>query len=317
MTYVAHPYRPSLSLTGWRELAGFSFWTWVTSLVAIAWDRGETFVLGPAIGSGPLGLYLLGLELAILPVTEVIIPAADVLFAGFSSARRQGGDTHGAALSVSLTLLVVVMPAVIAISAASGYIVTVLLGARWSAAQPLVAILAWQCAFSPFSFTCGTALIAAGHLRASFIANLGASAVKVAGFLGVLAVTRDLGALAAASVAIVGVEAALFVAILIRCGNSRPTGLLGALARVAAASAAAIVAIHLSGLGWHAVETRLIAALFRTAVIGLLALATFVPVLFGLWLLSGRPAGPETRLLDLAREFAGGRGLKRPATSAP
>ena len=82
MSYILHPYRPRLAFADWRKLSGFSFWLWLTSLACLAWDRCDPFILGPVLGTAQLGVYLLATEVATLPLTELVQPAAEVLFAG-------------------------------------------------------------------------------------------------------------------------------------------------------------------------------------------------------------------------------------------
>ena len=105
VSYMFHPHRPRFRLQGWRELAGFSFWTWATALAIMVWNRCDPFILGPALGPTNLGLYLLALELGTLPVTELIQPVADALFVGFASAQHDGvSSTRFAPLVVGRTV---------------------------------------------------------------------------------------------------------------------------------------------------------------------------------------------------------------------
>ena len=178
-SYALHPYRPKFSVANWRALAGFSFWLWLTSLAGLVWDRCDPFILGPAFGTAQLGVYLLAFEVATLPLTELVLPAADVLFAGFSTANRKGTDTIALALSVATTLLLIITPMAIAISAGAGYLVAAMLGAKWHAAQPLISVMAFLCLFSPFAWVSGSALMARGFVRINFVAKSVAAATKI------------------------------------------------------------------------------------------------------------------------------------------
>ena len=46
MSYVMHPYRPTLSLQAWRALAGYSTGTWLLSLAVLIRDRADSLLLG-------------------------------------------------------------------------------------------------------------------------------------------------------------------------------------------------------------------------------------------------------------------------------
>src|SRR5207237_777728 len=72
MTYVVVPYRPGVTLARWRDLIGFSFWSWLSSILGVALTRSESFILGPALGPSNLGVYFVALEIGLLPASEVI-----------------------------------------------------------------------------------------------------------------------------------------------------------------------------------------------------------------------------------------------------
>ena len=85
MNYIAHPYRPKLRLTGWRHLAGFSFWIWATSLASLVWERCDPFVLGPHLGPAPVWVVICG------SVTSSATPG--------SSSVRVTGNTRSPAMA--------------------------------------------------------------------------------------------------------------------------------------------------------------------------------------------------------------------------
>ncbi len=206
MSYWVHPYRPWLKIAGWQELAGFSFWTWAAWIASLVWDRIDPFILGPVIGPARLGLYLLALELAVLPVSEFVEPAAYALFAGFAKAQKQGNSSIQHAPLVTAMLVICIAPFTITISCASGYVVAGLLGPKWAAASPLVAIMAWLCLFSPMSYVCNAVLVANNHVRRNFVGKVIVSAVKLAVLLIAVSYTRRLEFIAAAIVVCVTIE---------------------------------------------------------------------------------------------------------------
>lgn len=305
MTYIVHPYRPSLRLGGWRELASFSFWTWATCVASLVWDRCDPFVLGPVVGPRRLGIYLVALEMAILPVTELIAPAADALFAGFASAQKQGASSVKLAPSVAGALLLVIAPVVTSISCASGYVVAALLGPKWVEAQPLIAILAWLCLFSPFSYVCSAVLVANGYVRRNFLGNVVVSAVKLAVLLIAVSLTSRLQIIAAATAACVAIESTLFLLLLRGTGEVRLLDTAGALVRAILGGGAAAFVLRQAGLAWQPVSMPSLTALLYCVAIGIIALLVFWPVDLLLWLVSGRPAGPEALLVTFMRRQAG------------
>lgn len=305
MSYIMHPYRPRLHLAGWRELAGFSFWTWMTALANLVWERCDPFVIGPAVGAGPLGIYLLAFELATLPVSELIAPAAEAMFAGFASAQNEGVSSTRYAPVVATSLFLVILPLVIGISACGGYVVAALLGPRWAAAQPLVSILAWMCVFSAFSWVSSAVLVANGYVRRNFIANLAAAVTRVVVLVTAVHATHRLDIIAAASAACLAAESCVFIGLLRGTGHVPLRAMAGGVLRGLAAGAAATAALALTGLGWQPVHEAAVPAILTGAAVGSLGIVVFVGVLAALWLASGRPEGAEVRIAGLAAQRLG------------
>lgn len=301
-SYLLHPYRPRLRLAEWREFVHFSVWTWAASIAALVWVRCDWFLLGPVVGPVGIGLYMLALETAILPMTELIAPAGDVLFASFSEAQRRGGAARLAA-RVATALLLVTAPVTIALSASASHVVSALLGEKWAAAEPLIAILAWQCLFSPFSYICSRFLIARALVRLNFFGTALAASLKLAATLIALRFTHDLNWLALVVTVVVAAEATIFVLMLRHAGETGWRANLGGLARIGGGGSAAMAMLWVSGLGWQSGALPPLTALAMTAAIGLATLAVFVPVVLALWWLAGRPDGPERQMLDLVARF--------------
>jgi lipopolysaccharide exporter len=299
MTYVVHPYRPRLRLSGWRELAHFSLWTWLSALAGLVWDRCDPFVLGPQFGAGPLGIYLQALELASLPATELVVPAADALLAGFSSAQRQGTTSVSMAPVVSTALLTAILPLVITISCGASDVVAVLLGPKWTGAQDLVSILAWQGVFAPFAFVVGVTLIANGLVQRNFIANIIASAIKLTTLVTAVSLTRRLDIVAWAAVGCVACEAIVFLTMLPPGGGRQWRKVMGGFGRAMLAAGGAVFFLFELGLAWQPVGTAGLPALAHGMLIAGLGSAAYVLVILSAWLVAGRPEGPERDLFRL------------------
>ena len=276
MTYLVHPYRARLTLSRWRDLIGFSFWTWASSLASLVWGRSDAFIIGRVLGPSLLGVYMLAAELAVLPLSELVAPASRALFSGVSVAERRGTNTVELALSVVAALLLIVMPLTIAISAASGPIVAVLMGPRWAAAQPLVAIFAWLCLFSPFSWVCTTVLTSRGQVRQSFYAVAAAAVIKVGVIYAVSSLTGKMSLVAIAAVICVSIKSVLFTLQLRGSGDVRWRKSAGSMVRIASAGAITAAAIYGAGLGWQPSALASGAALVQGALTGIATIAIYL-----------------------------------------
>ena len=299
MSYHMHPFRPRLRLARWQELGRFSFWTWATAAVSLVWDRCDPFVLGPAFGPAKLGMYLLAMEIALLPVSEIIGPAADALFSAFSRAQKDGESSLHHAPEVASILVLGVAPVVLSISAASGPVVEVLLGAKWVEAWPVIAVLPWACVFQPYSFIASVSLVANGHVRWNFVANVISSLVRPALLLTTVSLTSDPIVIGAVTAGCIAAESVMYLVLLRGSGAVRLRPALGGLARVLIATALAAGAVQWSGLGWQPGAGSVGLNIVRGFMIGGLGTAVFGLAVIVLWQISGRPKGAERRLAGL------------------
>ena len=303
-TYAMQPYRPKLGLHAWRNLAGFSAWMWLSSLVYIVWFRADPLVVGSQVTKAALGLYVVALDIALLPATEIMEPIGAVLFAGFAAERNAGRNPQGNAFGLAVSLMMVMAPIALVLSAASTEIVGVLLGAKWSAAAPLVAMLTFAVVLSPFSNTAAQSLTASGKVRANLAVVVCASIIKV-GVLFVAARTGDLSAIAIASLSVTSVESSMFIFMLRRNG-SRLRGMGGPLVRVIVSLGLTALALRATGIAWSGdVVLPITTCLWRGVALGLLGGGAYAGILYTLWSLGGRPDGPERQIIDVMLPLAG------------
>lgn len=295
-TYVMEPYRPKLGLHAWGELAGFSVWMWLSSLVYIIWIRADPLVVGSQVSKAVLGLYVVALDIALLPTTEIMEPIGAVLFAGFAAEHNTGKDPRGNAFSLAVSLMVVMAPIALVVSAASTEIVGVLLGLKWSAAAPIVAILTFSVVLSPFSNTAAQSLTASGKIRSNLAVVVCASLIKV-GVLYMAARTGDLDVIAISALTITSAESSMFIYMLWRNG-SRFSGMAWPTARSIVSLLVAAFALKATGIAWAGDEVLpIVACLWRGTILGIVGGGVYTGVMISLWSLAGRPSGPERQIV--------------------
>ena len=298
-TYAMHPYRPRLGLRAWHELAGFSFWMWLSSLAYIVWRRADPLVVGAAVSKAELGLFVVALDIALLPTTEILDAVNAVIFAQFAAERNAGGDPRRNAFRLALTLVAIMAPIALALSAAASDVVGVLLGAKWSAAGPIVAILTFSSMLSPFSLTASIVLTTIGKLKANFTVVSLASIAKLA-VLSLAARSGSLHVIATAALAITSIESSLFI-IMLRQNGAHFTGGAAPLLRLLAALLCSALAMYASGLAWAGdVVLPIVQCLLRGSALGAIGAGVYAAVLLGLWSAAGRPDGPERQIVAVA-----------------
>ncbi|MBV8915442.1 MAG: oligosaccharide flippase family protein, partial [Acetobacteraceae bacterium] len=295
--YVLHPFRPRFSLAAWREIAGFSIWSWIAALTRLVWNRMDAFIIGSMLGPAKLGSYLVGADLALLPASELIAPVVDVLFPGFAKARSKDPGSLRMVPSVILALSILTFPVAAAVSAGANFVIAVMLGPKWAEAQPVVSVLAWLCIVQPTSYVTWVYLLAIGHIRKDFEVIALASCFKFP----VLLLAATTGSILAVSGAILAAgiaEGMLFTWQLRRTAHVADPGSRLCLLRFLAAAGVTVAALYASGHGWQATPAPLLQALASAIALGATACAVLWGALLALWWAAGRPAGPERLLLQ-------------------
>lgn len=308
LTYVAHPYRPRLSLHGWRELAGFSFWLWAAGMASMVWDRSDTLIVGHYFGPVLLGLYTVGIQIAILPIMEIIAPLASVLLAGFSISQRTGGSATDNALPLAAVLLLPMVPMALLLSSGAAYVLPLLLGGQWVKAGPLVAIAAAICTIAPIVYVASAVLTTIGQVRRQFYAVSAAAVFRVV-VLVVAARTADLRWVVTALLLSNAVEAILYIHQMRLSGHARLRRSAPGLIRIGLAGLGALLILSQVPGAWghHGIDFRThlsyVGDILELSVLAASAFASFVSMLAVLWFVCGRPEGPESMALRLGREI--------------
>lgn len=142
LTYALHPFRPRVTLSQASEMLNFSKWLILNNAIGFLRLRSPDFIIGRISGSGSLGLFNIAFEISTLPTTELIAPINRAVFPGYS---KLAGDLRRLRDSYTDVLAVVALlafPASLGISAVAEPLVAMILGEKWAAAAPLIAILA-------------------------------------------------------------------------------------------------------------------------------------------------------------------------------
>jgi O-antigen/teichoic acid export membrane protein len=303
--YALHPWRPSPTLARWRELVGFSLWSWAAALANAAWTRSDPVVLGAALGAGELGLYMLAAEVALLPVSELVEPAAEAIFTGAAAAENAGQDAAQLVMPTVATLLAFILPLALAISAAAHEVASVLFGPGWDGAGPVIAIGVWASAFAPLSYVANAVLVARGRLAWKTAALAASSVLRVQVVL-ICANTGALATVAGGVVAVTAIEALLFAAPLARDGGIGFRNERAGLLRLLAATAAAACMLRATGLGWRPASGMAMLDLVVGTLAGLATILAFGAGMVALWLAAGRPDGAERRALGVIATLLAG-----------
>ena len=302
-SYRMHPYRPGLSLRAWRQLLGYSMWSWGVSVLVLLRERCDSIVIGRLLDPTRVGIYTIAAEIAALPTSELVQPLCRAAFTGFAteqSAELNPGATY---LRLIATATLLTLPAAVGISLVAPLVVAVAFGPLWVEAGPLIAMLALAGSMTVIGNISSTLLQARGLMRATLQIELAVLLTRIV--LLVIFVDRYglWGAAVAAAVAI-SAEQGIYAVMTFRRFRVRLSQLVGAVWRSAAATGAMTGVLLWSGFGLPEHGEQPVLMLLTASAVG----ATVYGVtLSGLWWLGGLVDGAESDVMALGRRMLGRR----------
>jgi len=145
LLWVLAPWHPSLefSWASLRRLVGFSGSVLGNRLVYVSGDATTNALIGRFLGASSLGLYSAATNLALIPLSRLSMPVAEVLFPGFSRMQHDRRRIADLWLQSLPYLATATMPALIGLVVIAPDFVPLLLGRHWQGAVPVVQVLAW------------------------------------------------------------------------------------------------------------------------------------------------------------------------------
>ena len=299
MSYVLHPYRPRFSLAAKGELLEFTKWLALNNVVLFIVHRANDFIVGRIAGPAALGAYAVAYEIANLPTTELVFPISRAVFPGFSTIAHDRAQLKTLFLQVLALIAWFTVPICAGMLVLAEPLVLLLLGEKWRLAIPLIHILVVFGALRSLTSNAGNVYLAVGSPSTITKMTLLFLAILLpCSILG----TQRYGAVGAAGAVVVA--AALQFLVLARSIakllSIRWSEYLAILWRPVLASALLAWATSQldSTLDEHALGSaiRLFAGIAAGA-------AVYLAGVGAMWLASGRGAGTESFLFEVATKF--------------
>lgn len=304
LSYVLQPYRPRFSLAAYRDLFSFSGWLFVVNVLTFASNRSSHFIVGRLHGPIALGLYTVGSEIGLLPVTDLIAPINRAVFPGYARTASSPEALTENFRDVIGVLGVLALPASFGMVAIAEPLVAAMLGDKWAEAVVFVQILALTGAFHAATSNHYSAWLALG--RTGVVAFVGA--VHVALLLPLMLVlshVQGVVGIAYAELAATASSVVLECALLSRALRFPMRSYLGGLWRPAIA--ATLMAVVVSTVRHElTVGERLTSSLLQVAVSIPVGAAVYAAALLFLWILAGRPRGAEALILERVGQVTSG-----------
>lgn len=295
LSYLAHPFRPRFALSRVRDLMSISAWLVFSSMLYYFREQSPNIALGRLAGPRAVGLYTLSYDFASLPTLQLIAPINRAVLPGLVKLSGQLEELARNAINVLSLTATLAIPAAVGLALTAPITVPLLLGNQWLDAVPVLQFLALSSA--------GAALLSSSWAVYLALQNPRTPAAVDCGYVALLAVMLIVlcpkyGAMGAAVAALTAssVIAPINYALLLPRLHLRYRVFPAMLVRPAIAALTMYVALRPWTLApphdnTLAMVVRLVALLLAGPLI-------YAVMLFVLWVLWRRPAGPELLLVE-------------------
>jgi O-antigen/teichoic acid export membrane protein len=135
--------RFTYSMASLRDLGSFGGNVFGTRLLFYANRSADAILIGRFLGPAAVGAYTLAFTVVLFPFNQIASPIQEVLYPAFS--RMQDEPKRMATVWITVNRLVgaVSIPALIGLVVVAPEFVHTVLGEKWSAAVPVIQVLAW------------------------------------------------------------------------------------------------------------------------------------------------------------------------------
>jgi len=293
LTYAMHPYRPRFTLSAWHRIASYSTLLWMANIVSVLQGVMTNTVIGRLANIGAVGVYGVGAEIAALPSSELSGPLSRAAFSGFAELRKT--EDGGAAMLVRMVgiMLLITLPAGTGLSLVADPLVRLAFGTRWLSAVPVLQVLGIAQALTIFGLASEAVFAVHAWLKALLKLSITLTLIQFV-LLIVLVPRYGLPGAAIAGAISVTLSQIVYFAVIVRRLNIGIGAIVRQCWRSVVAAAIMVAILVALGLGWSAAPN---AAGIRLVEASGLGAVIYVAALLGLWILAGRPDGPERDLL--------------------
>jgi O-antigen/teichoic acid export membrane protein len=291
LSYIMHSYRPKLRLSRIRDIYAYSLWMQLANIGTYFGDQADQLTVGGLAGTQSMGLYNVSSDLASAPTNEIVIPTARALFPIYATLVSDSARFAQAYLEVLSSVAVIALSTGIGVALVGHDLVTVVLGAKWTAAAPLVGWLAVGSGVLGVARSANAVLVVSGSgsllaVRNWLFVSLLVPAVIVGGW------SRGTEGIAIARMTVTVLFAPIMFYTVVRTIPVTPWQIVERIWRPAAA--ALVMAVVVMTAGTDAIAIVILRLLTNVCLGG----ATFALVLFGLWFIAGMPRGFEATVID-------------------
>jgi lipopolysaccharide exporter len=174
LSYVFHPYRPSLKFdrVALERAADFGKFAIVFAVASYVSNMADNIIVGRLLGTAALGNYSLAFNIASAPIVVVIFSLTAVLLPAYAEINSQDPTQLEPAFTKAFNLTLVIMLAIaLPFFLFAEQIVQLLFGRRWTTAGSVLTILALVIPLRGLTLISSTVFWSANRPRALAIAR--------------------------------------------------------------------------------------------------------------------------------------------------
>ena len=303
LSYMMHPFRPSVSFVRMNAIISFSKWLILNNILVFLNTRSDTLILGKFTNAGTVGTYTVGQEIANLSTTEFVWPIMRAVYPGFAKLSDDREKMAQSYLAVLGMVVLCALPIAIGLGLLAETLVLLMLGKQWVDAIPIIQILVFLGAFRVCWANAASVFLATGR---PYLVSAQTSAGLVIGLPAMLVGVHYAGAIGV-SIALVVAGFGTLAATFVWITSTLPVSLkdiLGVTWRPVSATIM-MAAILLPSLHYWSAPESVPLLIMHALVMSGLGATVFAATIVTLWVSCGRPVGSEQIILRLMHDRLG------------
>lgn len=300
--YWMAPYRPRVTLECWREFFRFTKWLSLNNIFTMLDNQLPTFIVGTHDGVVAVGRYQMAAQVATLPASEIAAPIRQPAYSGLSRLREDAATLRNQFINQLAMILLIIAPLSLGLWVSAPWTVRVVLGVQWTEAVPLLELCAIWTLLDAIAHHAQMIFVVVARQRLYVVMNGSLILLRVVTVL-VLGYYGGVNWVAAGMAATAGISLVVSLRIGLPLILASWTDFLRPTWRAIAAAAVMSTAVLVLRIAMP------VSSELRAATLGLCTAVTiggvlYIGTLMGLWVMSGRPAGPEQQALGVVVEIA-------------
>lgn len=153
------------SFARFKELAGFGTHMTFNNLLKFVSENADYFLVGKLLGASSLGLYTFAFKISRYPLQKIWSIIGKMLFPAFSLIKDDKKKAAKGYLLVSVSSLLITLPAITLLFIATEQLVVVIAGSKWVESTDLIKIFCIYLLIASFSITDEPILFTMGKIK--------------------------------------------------------------------------------------------------------------------------------------------------------